>query len=98
MAIPRRPLDSTEQKNLDRLKAIWILKKHELGLTQDAVAIACGWSGQTAFSQYLNANTPLNIEAVLKLSKVLKVHPTEIMPDLADLLPCDLCTKGKRSE
>jgi hypothetical protein len=30
---------------------------------------------------------PLNTEAVLRLAKILKVHPIEIMPEIADLLP-----------
>ena len=30
---------------------------------------------------------PLNIEAVLRLAKVLQVHPAEIMPDINELLP-----------
>ncbi|MDD5269348.1 MAG: hypothetical protein PHO08_19905 [Methylococcales bacterium] len=42
---------------------------------------------QSAFSQYLGGNVPLNIEAVLRLSKVLQIHPAEIMPDITELLP-----------
>jgi len=85
----RRELSPEELEYARRLKAIWLRKRKELGLTQEQVGLACGWSGQTAFEQYLNARRPLNVEAVLKLAKVLKVHPTEIMPSIAKLLPAE---------
>lgn len=83
----RRELTKAEKLAVDRLKKIWAVKKSELKLTQEAVGLACGWSGQVAFAQYLNGNVPLNIEAVLRLSKVFRIHPTEIMPEIQDLLP-----------
>jgi transcriptional regulator with XRE-family HTH domain len=87
MTVKKRPLNPIELAAQDRFKSIWEQKKRELRLTQEAVALACGWSGQTAFTQFLCGNTPLNTEAVLKLSKALQIHPTEIMPEIADLLP-----------
>jgi transcriptional regulator with XRE-family HTH domain len=83
----KRELTDIEKNAHKKLRAIWNSKRKDLGLTQESVALACGWSGQTAFAQYINANTPLNIEAVLRISKVLNVHPTEIMPEIADILP-----------
>lgn len=47
----------------------------------------CEWSNQSAFGAYLLGRVPLNTDAVLRLAKVFKIHPTEIMPELADLLP-----------
>jgi len=35
----------------------------------------------------LGGLVPLNIEAVLRLAKVLQVHPADIMPDINELLP-----------
>ena len=87
MTTKRRPLTPTESAAQERFKRIWDHKKRALKLTQEIAALACGWSGQTAFTQFLCGNTPLNTEAVLKLAKVLQVHPTEIMPEIADLLP-----------
>ena len=82
-----RVLSPKELRDLERFKKIWEQKRRELNLTQEIAGLACGWSGQSAFTQFLCGNTPLSIEAVLKLSKVLRVHPTEIMPELEDLLP-----------
>ena len=62
-------------------------QKKELGLTQEKVAQMCEWSNQSAFGAYLLGRVPLNTDAVLRLAKVFKIHPTEIMPELADLLP-----------
>jgi hypothetical protein len=82
----RRELNDIEKHAADKLKAIWLNKSVELNLTQESVALSCGWSGQAAFSQYINQHIPLNIEAVLRLSKALKVHPTDIMPSISELL------------
>jgi transcriptional regulator with XRE-family HTH domain len=88
VARKRRELTPEEQRAAERLRKIWERKKRNLNLTQESAAIACGWeSGQSAMSQYLGGFVPLNVEAVLKLAKVLQVHPTEIMPEVADLLP-----------
>ena len=83
----RRALTSIELENLERFKKIWQERKSVLGLTQELAGLACGWNGQSAFSQYLGGIVPLNVEAVLRLAKVLKVHPAEIMPDIVELLP-----------
>jgi transcriptional regulator with XRE-family HTH domain len=83
----RRELTESEKLAVERLKKIWAVKKNELKLTQEAVGLACGWSGQVAFAQYINGNVPLNVEAVLRIAKVFKVHPAEIMPEIQDLLP-----------
>lgn len=83
----RRELTEAEVQTAERLRKIWTSKKHELNLTQESLGLACGWSGQTAVSQFLNAYVPLNVDAVLRLSKALKVHPAEIMPDISALLP-----------
>jgi phage repressor protein C with HTH and peptisase S24 domain len=83
----KRELDEMETLAVERLNKIWNEKKRALDLTQERVSLMCGWSGQSAFSQYLHARVPLNFEAVLRLSKVLRVHPTKIMPEIAPLLP-----------
>lgn len=99
MKTKRRELTDAEKQTVERLKKIWAIKKAELKLTQEAVALECGWSGQTAFAQYINANVPLNIEAVLKIAKVFKIHPAEIMPEIQDMLPtCDDSAKNENKE
>ncbi len=100
MATKRRPLNEIELANLERFKSIWLEKKQILKLTQEIAGHACGWNGQSAFSQYLCGIVPLNVEAVLRLAKVLAVHPAEIMPDINDLLPegCGDTTAVSRRE
>lgn len=83
----RRELTQQELDAATRLQQIWNAKKKELGLTQEKVAQLCEWSNQSAFGAYLLARVPLNTDAVLRLAKVFKIHPTEIMPELAVLLP-----------
>jgi transcriptional regulator with XRE-family HTH domain len=83
----RRELTQQELDAAARLQQIWNARKKELGLTQEKVAQMCEWSNQSAFGAYLLARVPLNTDAVLRLAKVFKIHPTEIMPELAALLP-----------
>ena len=83
----RRELNVSELDAAKALQQIWSAKKDGLHLTQGKVAQICGWSNESAFGAYLHARVPLNTEAVLRLAKILKVHPIEIMPEIADLLP-----------
>ena len=53
---------------------------------QSDAAEELGWS-QSAFSQYLNNYTELNVAAVTKLANFLGVDPIEIDPDLDKKLP-----------
>lgn len=79
----RRPLTPEEIAESVRLKAIYESRKAAAkasggSLTQADVAEACGWSGQSAFSQYATGKVPLNLEALLKLAKALAFQPEEV--------------------
>ncbi|MBV4463876.1 helix-turn-helix domain-containing protein [Pseudomonas sp. SWRI79] len=83
----RRPLTPEEIAESIRLKAIYIQRKSAAkaagsNLTQADVAEACGWSGQSAFSQYATGKVPLNVEALLKLAKALRFDASEVSPRL----------------
>lgn len=87
----RRQLTPEEIAESQRLKAIYEQKKAAAkaagkSLTQADVADACGWSGQSAFSQYATGKVPLNVEALLKLSKALGFSPVEVSPRLMQLV------------
>jgi len=82
----RRPLRQDELADAQRLQAIWGLKKDDLELTQESIALKCGWKTQGAFSQYLLGKIPLNLEALIKISEALQVWPEEISPRLAEFL------------
>jgi len=79
----RRPLTPEEVTESARLKAIYEQRKSAAkaagrSLTQADVAEACGWSGQSAFSQYATGKVPLNVEALLKLAKALNFDASEV--------------------
>ncbi|MEN9596967.1 MAG: hypothetical protein RL236_1401 [Pseudomonadota bacterium] len=84
--------------NTEQLKLIWHSKKKTLGLTQEKVAQLCDWNTQSAFNAYLLGRIPLNTDAVLRLAKVLQVHPTEIMPELSDILPYSTSENSDQQE
>ena len=84
--------------NTEQLKLIWNSKKKTLRLTQEKVAQLCEWNTQSAFNAYLLGRIPLNTDAVLRLAKVLQVHPTEIMPELSDILPYSTSENSDQQE
>ncbi|EHE7090088.1 helix-turn-helix domain-containing protein [Salmonella enterica subsp. enterica serovar Enteritidis] len=69
-----------------RLRAIWDAKKRDLKLTQEIAADLMGFETQSTVSHYLNGKAPLNTNAALKFSVLLRVKPEELRPDLADLM------------
>jgi len=83
----RRELTASEVDAAKCLLQIWNNKKSVLNLTQGKVAQLLGWSNESAFGAYLHGRVPLNTEAVLRLAKILQVHPAEIMPEVLELLP-----------
>lgn len=70
-----------------RLKAIYkACKQRDRSLTQERVAELCGWSGQSAVSQYMTGKIPLNLPALIKLAQALNFEPIEVSPRLAGLM------------
>lgn len=66
-----------------RLKAIYKARKAaDPTLNQDQVAHECGWSSQSVVSQYMNGKIPLNITALISLSRALAFSPEEVSPRL----------------
>lgn len=88
----RRELTSDETQDAKRLAEVFRKRKAELkaqgeSMTQESLAHDCGWRGQSAISQYVNARIPLNLDALVKLSDALRVDPGDISPRLASRLP-----------
>lgn len=86
----RRQLSLEEIADAQRLKEIYNQRKLDLSkegrrLTQDDLAHRCGWSGQSAVSQYINARVALNLEAVIKFARELDVRVSDISPRLAKI-------------
>lgn len=84
----RRPISTERQADAERLKNVWLnfkaeQKEKNRKVSQEDVADGCGWSTQGAFSAYLNGRTPLNLDALIKLSSFFGVSPSIISPELA---------------
>lgn len=67
-------------------------KKVDRSLTQEKIADACEWSGQSTVSQYLNGKIPLNLPALMKFATILDFSLEEVSPRLAAIVD----TKEKR--
>lgn len=85
----RRPISIERQADAERLKNVWLNfkekeKENNRKVSQEDVADGCGWATQGAFSAYLNGRTPLNLDALIKLSSFFNVDPSEISPDLSN--------------
>jgi len=66
-----------------RLKALYKQrKKTDPRLSQELVAEMCGWTGQSAVSQYMTGKIPLNLQALLKFATALDFDPAEVSPRL----------------
>ena len=79
-----RVITEHDRENAQRLKAIWMTKKHHLKLTQEDLAKLMGIN-RAAVSQYLNCFIALNTDAILKFSQALKISPIDIDPTLTAL-------------
>lgn len=84
----RKPLSPERQQDAERLRRAWenfkaAAKSKGKKVTQEDVSDACGWNTQGAFSAYLNGRTPLNLDALIKLSNYFGVPANEISPELA---------------
>ena len=87
----RKPLSLARQQDAERLKSIWAAYKDNARangkkVTQDDVSEACGWATQGAFSAYLNARTPLNFDALIKLSSFLMLRLLRLVQSLRLIL------------
>lgn len=85
----RKPLSEKRMQDAVRLRAIWETVQQEAAVagrkvTQADVADGCGWKTQAAFNAYLTGRTPLNMQAVGRLAKFLRVLPEDISPEIAN--------------
>lgn len=84
MAKTKRNFSDMDRKAAVNLAEIYERKKKGLELNQEKLAFEVDMT-QGAVSQYLKGKVPLRIVAALKFAKALKVKPTEIREDLAEL-------------
>lgn len=79
VAKPRLKPDTRPQTDAQRLRAIYDLRKSQLGFDQEGAGKAMGIS-QTLVSHYLTGHKPLGVEALLRWAKFLQVSPLDISP------------------
>lgn len=84
--MPNRTLDAHEIEDAKRLKEIWLNKKERLNLSQVKAAQELGYNSQGAISQYLNGKVALNLQAVAKFAKLLRVNVSDISPRYAQMV------------
>ncbi|WP_212810946.1 LexA family transcriptional regulator [Pseudomonas sp. Ost2] len=87
----RTPLGAEQLADARRLSDIYKVRARESkargdlpALTQTEVGEQCGWSSpQSTVSQYMNGKVALNLDALIKLARVLDFEPSEVSPSLA---------------
>jgi predicted transcriptional regulator len=77
----KKVLSPEHAREADTLKAIFELKKKELGVTHEVVAAELDIS-QGAVSHYLNGKNPLNVRAASVFAKLLKIDISQFSPRL----------------
>ena len=68
----------------ERLRTLWN-NTHGGGYSQMQASALMGYESQSAVSHYLNQVNALNLEAIIKFCRLLKVQPGEIDPELSDI-------------
>lgn len=80
----RRDLTEEEQGEAERLAHVWAeYKAANKGATQEWLGSETGLGTQGAVGQYLRGVIPLNLDALLALSRVIGADPMFISPRLA---------------
>lgn len=79
----RKPLQDWQTEDAERLNRLFELRA---GMGQDRFASEYGIGTQGAVWQYLHGKIPLNLDALLKFCRGLRVKPAEISPTLAERL------------
>ncbi|KPB92867.1 putative phage repressor [Pseudomonas syringae pv. maculicola] len=78
----KRDLTPEEKAECARLKSIYMRKRADLGLTQEALAEQLNMS-QAGLSMYLNGRNAINLEFAFKISRLLEVAVGEFSPRIA---------------
>lgn len=84
-AMKKKELDSIAKQECAALKAIYMEKRHALGLTQEKAAEALGMN-QGSFSHYLNGRNSLNTPFAVQVANLLQVPVEAFSPRLAKLI------------
>lgn len=78
----KKDLNDVAQQECAALKAIFMAKRKELGLTQEKAAAALGMN-QGSFSHYLNGRNGLNTPFAVQVAQLLQVPVESFSPRIA---------------
>lgn len=82
-----------------RLMAIYKARKSaDPSLNQEKVAHDCGWASQSVVSQYMTGKIPLNISALMSLSRALNFPPEAVSPRLVETISTGSAVESLGSE
>ncbi|KGS16205.1 Repressor protein cI [Pseudomonas syringae pv. delphinii] len=81
----KKELSDVAQRECAALKAIFMAKRKELGLTQEKAAAALGMN-QGSFSHYLNGRNGLNTPFAVQVAQLLQVPVEDFSPRIAKLI------------
>lgn len=80
----RKPLEEWQKEDAARLKEIYEQRKGSM--SQEEFAAAHGFGTQGAVWQYLNAYTPLNVDAAIRFARALRCKINDFSPTLSAML------------
>jgi len=81
--MPAKPLTPEQKADAERLNARFKARKlEEPGLTQAVLADDLGFSTQSAVSQYLRGEVPLNVEAAVRFAERLGCMVSDFSPTM----------------
>lgn len=78
----KKPLTNEQLADAERLKAIFDVKKRDLGLSQETLAELMGM-GQSGVAQLLNGSNAINATHAAQFAKILGVKVDDFSPSLA---------------
>lgn len=85
--MPAKPLTPEQKADAERLNARFKARKlEEPGLTQAVLADDLGFSTQSAVSQYLRGEVPLNVEAAVKFADRLGCMVSDFSPTMQQVI------------
>lgn len=83
----RYSLTAEQREECARLRSVWdSYREVNPHATQKWLADASGLGVESRFSQFLNAIRPVDLEALLRICRVLDIKPEAISPRLAQLM------------
>jgi hypothetical protein len=92
----KKELQKWQHEDAERLRALFEEKATRMKISQQAFGLANDIGTQGMVWQYLRADRALNVEALLKFSKGLKIPPKSISPTLWKIIDEGIAYESSR--